>query len=211
MSLPRDYKDAYETFFRNVLATAAPGHYDESALPSYTHSNRLMSWLFWRRVETALRLAELKPGQAVLDFGCGGGVTFRRLEELGCHVTGCDNAAHALATDACARFGLRARVCSDLSELDGERFDLIFALDVLEHVDDLSGLISRLRTLSRPGTQLVLSGPTESALYKIGRRLAGFSGDYHVRNIYDIEAEMAQQGLRRTALRRLYPPAPCSA
>ena len=53
---------------------------------------------------------------------------------------------------------------------------------------------------------LIISGPTESFLYKIGRKLAGFSGDYHVTNIYDVERKFSEGGFTKTGLKKLYFP-----
>jgi SAM-dependent methyltransferase len=85
-----------------------------------------------------------------------------------------------------------------LCSLPPDSFDFITALDVLEHVPDLSATVLHLGALLRPGGRLVVCGPTENVLYKVGRWLAGFSGDYHVRDIEDIHQ----------AVRRHYPTAP---
>ena len=76
-------------------------------------------------------------------------------------------------------------------------FDAIIALDVLEHVDDLTDILQQFRRLLKPGGIVVISGPTENGLYKLGRRIAGkrFTGDYHVSNIGRIEQECRRIGL----------------
>jgi methyltransferase family protein len=73
-------------------------------------------------------------------------------------------------------------------------FQLINALDVLEHVDDLSRTLFDLLNLLQPGGRLVVSGPTENILYQIGRKLAGreYSGDYHERGVGVIKQELAR-------------------
>ena len=202
------YRAAYERVFGELLAGAAPGSFDEMALPSYTHSNRAMAWLFWKRLDVAFELAGDLAGKSVLDFGCGGAVSFRRLSAQGCRITGCDRDAQALAREVCRRLGLRAEVVADLDELAGHGFDLILALDVLEHVDELAGYLRRFAGLLAPGGRLVVSGPTENLLYRLGRRLAGFSGHYHVRNIYDIEQGLRGAGFQSLAVRTLYHPLP---
>ena len=203
------YKGFYEDLFRAVLAQSPPGAYDESALPSYTHPNRLMSWLFWRRVTLALKLsnAKQKPGKA-LDFGCGGGVTFKFLADAGAQVVGCDNASDALAQEVCRRLNVPGRIVRSMNELQEETFDWIFALDVLEHIEDLSPILAEFKRLSHPGTRIILSGPTENWVYKLGRLLAGFSGHYHVSNIYQIEKAFQKAGLKRFRSYTLYWPAP---
>lgn len=201
-----DHRETYEHIFLETLAAAPPGTYDESALPSYTHPNRLMAWLFWRRVRVALTLAAPKRGESVLDFGCGGGTTFRRLADCGCRITGCDVVTHALAAEVCRRLGVEARLVAGLGEIDPrETFDIILALDVLEHVEDLNGTLGRLTRFLGSRGRLVVSGPTENLLYRIGRRFAGFSGHYHIRDIHVIEAALRGLGFRRERLIRLYP------
>jgi 2-polyprenyl-3-methyl-5-hydroxy-6-metoxy-1,4-benzoquinol methylase len=81
-----------------------------------------------------------------------------------------------------------------LSQLTPKSFDLINALDVLEHVEDLPHTLSELLKLLKPGGRLVVSGPTENRLYQIGRKLAGpeYSGEYHKRSIGDIKREVTR-------------------
>lgn len=202
------YREAYEAVFRDILAHAAPGHYDEMALPSYTHANPAMSWLFWRRLDAAFGAAGDLSGKSVLDFGCGGAVTFRHLKACNCRISGCDPGGRDLAQEVCRRLGIEARVVGDLDAASDCHYDRILALDVLEHVDDLDGFVERFAGLLSPQGRVVVCGPTENALYRIGRALAGFSGHYHVRNIYDIEAAFHRAGFRSLATKTLYPPLP---
>jgi 2-polyprenyl-3-methyl-5-hydroxy-6-metoxy-1,4-benzoquinol methylase len=202
------YRDAYARVFREMLAAAPGGRYDESALPSYTHANPAMAWLFWRRLDAAFALAGDVSGGAVLDFGCGGAVTFRYLAARGCRIAGCDPEAEALAREVCRRLAIDAEIRAGIEDFAGRRFDRILALDVLEHIEDLDRYLGQFAALLSPGGRLVVSGPTENWLYRLGRRLAGFSGHYHVRNIYDIEARLAARGFRRLGIATLYPGVP---
>ena len=96
-----------------------------------------------------------------------------------------------------------------LPSLPAGAFDVVIALDVLEHVSDLESTLSELaRILKREG-QMVISGPTENLAYRIGRRLAGkeYSGDYHVRNIYQI-AKALSKSIELQTLATLYYPIP---
>lgn len=205
-AINKDYKKSYETVFKDLLSRTPQGTYDESALPSYTHANRLMSWLFWNRIRAALSLAGDLKGQSVLDFGCGGGVTFKYFHQLGCEIAGCDNLSHAVAEDICRKFDLKASIYRELDDIRGKTFDTIFALDVLEHINNLEPILKRFAAVSHKRTKIILSGPTENLLYKAGRLLAGFSGHYHVRNIYQIERMFQSHGLKRTGIRSLYFP-----
>jgi 2-polyprenyl-3-methyl-5-hydroxy-6-metoxy-1,4-benzoquinol methylase len=200
-----DYVKGYDRAFREIENTL-PEEFYEAALPSYTHRNRLMSWLFWKRLDTALSLAGDPSGKSVLDFGCGSGVTFKYLNDRGASVTGCDNRTVVLARKVSEMLGTEAELFDDLFKIEGRKFDLIFALDVLEHMEDLGPFIEKFRELANDGARLIVSGPTENLLYKAGRLLAGFSGEYHVTNIFDIEKRLGDKGLKREALRVLYPP-----
>ena len=96
-----------------------------------------------------------------------------------------------------------------ISQLPPRSFDLINALDVLEHVDDLPRTLSELLNLLQPGGRLVVSGPTENILYQIGRRLAGpeYSGEYHERGIAEIKRELKRLA-RVEGIATLYWPLP---
>ena len=55
----------------------------------------------------------------------------------------------------------------------------------------------------RAGGVLIVSGPTENRAYALGRWLAGFSGDYHVRSIFDVEDDVAKSKFARESLQQL--------
>lgn len=202
----RDYRKSYSGLFREAMLMNLKGFYDEAALPSYTHHNRLMSWLFWKRIDTALSMAGEIKDKLILDFGCGGGVTFKHLSLKGAEIFACDNQFYRLAEFISDRLMARANIFNSLSDIRGVKFDLILALDVLEHVEDLDHILSKLLLLSHDRTCLIVSGPTENLLYKIGRLLAGFSVHYHKRNIYEIEDSLCRKGFKRIKLKRLFYP-----
>ena len=65
------------------------------------------------------------------------------------------------------------------STIEAGSLDYVVATDVLEHVPDLGSCIATFARLLRPAGLLVMSGPTETALYRLGRLLAGFAGKEH--------------------------------
>jgi ubiquinone/menaquinone biosynthesis C-methylase UbiE len=85
-------------------------------------------------------------------------------------------------------------------------FSLIFALDVLEHIkDDFNMAIKEITRVLRPGGTVILSGPTESWAYRLGRlvlfyltknssRQERHDSDYHYRTIYQLESEFVNHG-----------------
>ena len=182
-----------------AVSELSPAERDETAVPSYCHPNPLVRWVFWRRLDVALELAGLEPGESVLDFGAGSGVLVPSLERVASRIAAVDvqlGPCRAL----CARLGLSAELVplealATWAQGNAARFDCIFALDVLEHVVDgeLAPLLVRFRSLLGPGGRLVVSGPTESLPYRIARRLAGFRGEYHHRTIWDIDALLRRE------------------
>jgi 2-polyprenyl-3-methyl-5-hydroxy-6-metoxy-1,4-benzoquinol methylase len=91
---------------------------------------------------------------------------------------------------------------SELVRLPQREYDTILCLDVLEHVPSVPALAAEFHRILKPGGRLIVCGPTESAIYRLGRLLAGFSGHYHVRSVYDIEASLRDR-FEITLLRRL--------
>jgi 2-polyprenyl-3-methyl-5-hydroxy-6-metoxy-1,4-benzoquinol methylase len=196
----QDYKTRYRSAIRKVLEEAGPGRLAESGFPAYSHPNRLINWLFWQRLHIAINFIEKHgPYEEVLDFGCGSGVMLPFLAQHSQHVTGMDidlvPLEHVKKYISLAE-NIRILDANEtsLSQLTPSSFDLISALDVLEHVEDLSRTVSELLTLLKPGGHLIVSGPTENVLYQIGRKLAGaeFSGDYHERGTPEIKRELAR-------------------
>ena len=99
-------------------------------------------------------------GKRALDVGCGGGILAEALAAEGADVTGIDPSAKSLAA---AREHARRAVgglaidyrpgtAEDLTGagLEGA-FDLVFAVDVLEHVDDLDRTLAGIATVLAPG------------------------------------------------------------
>lgn len=50
--------------------------------------------------------------------------------------------------------------------------------------------------------------PTENALYRLGRRLAGFAGHYHQSNAASIHRQILDAGFRQTRMREIPAPGP---
>ena len=106
-----------------------------------------------------------RPGDRVLDVGCGTGIDALALAELGVQVLGIDGSATMIeqlrAKSAASRFGDRidARVLSiqDLSTLKEDPFDgLISAFASLSSVPDLAAFGQEAARLVRPGGRAVL-------------------------------------------------------
>ncbi len=173
---------------------------DEAAFPAYAHRNPIIDRIFWGRLAAVERFLATRPVETVLDFGCGSGVMSYIVSGFAGRVVATDIEPAAFnLMQAAVRFprNIVFATASQLAEETYQRsFDAIIALDVLEHIQNLSDVLRQFEKLLKPGGVVVISGPTENALYRFGRRLAGerFTGDYHVSNIGRIEAECLRHG-----------------
>ena len=207
------YKSTIRSAIRAVLAEAERGALDEAAFPAYSHRNPFINWLFWQRLRVVMDFIERRaPFEQILDFGCGSGVMLPFLAKHSQRVLGLDVdlLAYRMMSrhlNFAANIEVRDAQQTPLASLPAASIDLITALDVLEHVDDLHATLRGLVRLLKPGGWLVVSGPTENIFYKLGRRLAGpeYSGAYHERGIPEVRVELGKLA-QVTTIARLYPP-----
>ncbi len=210
-----NYKSRYRAAIRQVLAETEKGRLDEAGFPAYSHPNPLINWLFWQRLRTAMEhISKTAPYERILDFGCGSGVMLPFLSQNSKQVTAIDMDLLPLERvkehiPLAANVEVYDAKNTAITDLPANAFDLIVALDVLEHVHDLPRTLNDLMTRLKPRGQLVISGPTENILYQAGRKLAGpeYSGDYHERGIAEIKRELAKLATL-THIATLYWPVP---
>jgi 2-polyprenyl-6-hydroxyphenyl methylase / 3-demethylubiquinone-9 3-methyltransferase len=101
-------------------------------------------------------------GLRILDIGCGGGLLSEPMARLGAEVVGADasatniGVASAHATEAGLAIDYRATTAEALAEA-GETFDIVLAMEIVEHVADLPLFIRETAKMVRPGGLMVLS------------------------------------------------------
>ncbi len=209
------YKSRYRSAIQQVLAKAEKGRLDEAAFPAYSHRNPVINWLFWQRLRKVMEYIQSPtPYTNILDFGCGSGVMLPYLSSISTQVIAMDVDLLPIQSvqkhiPLAKNIDVKDATKTAITDLPANSFDLIIALDVLEHVHDLPRTLNDLLVLLKANGQLIVSGPTENILYKIGRKVAGpeYSGAYHERGI----AEIKQELLKTTTLQpiaTLYWPIP---
>ena len=105
------------------------------------------------------RRADLPPDAAILEVGAGTGHNFPMLERHGrVDAVELDSPARALATQRLGREVLDAAL-PELTGIDGEAYDMVALLDVLEHVEDDRAALEGLRRVVKPGGKLLLTVP----------------------------------------------------
>jgi trans-aconitate methyltransferase len=130
-----------------------------------------------------------RPGERILDLGCGDGALTEKLVACGCEVVGVDASAAQVA--AAAARGLDARVMSATELAFAGEFDAVFSNAVLHWVKPAEAAIAGVHRALRPG----------------GRFVAEFGGGTNVATIVAaLEAEMALRGVDPAPLNPWYYP-----
>lgn len=105
-------------------------------------------------------------GRRALDVGCGAGLLAEPLARLGAEVTGID-AAHETITAARAHAAAGGLAIDyrqgDVSRLGLAGFDLVTAMEVIEHVADKQAFLAALAAAMAPGALLAISTPNRTA------------------------------------------------
>ena len=105
------------------------------------------------------RLDALK-GLRVLDIGCGGGILSEPLARLRAEVVGADpsqaniEGAKLHAGEAGVAIDYRVTTAEALADA-GERFDIVLAMEVVEHVADVGLFVQRCAEMVKPGGLMI--------------------------------------------------------
>lgn len=117
---------------------------------------------WWRAREAAItaELERIRPAggwRRLLDVGCGNGLFFDRLAELG-QVSGVEPDTALLDPNGRWRHAIQA-VPFDQKFQPGHQFDVILMLDVLEHLDQPEAALRHALALLAPGGVVVITVP----------------------------------------------------
>src|SRR5215510_4189633 len=99
-------------------------------------------------------------GLRILDIGCGGGVLSEPLARLGAKILGADPseeniaAARAHAGESDIDVNYRATTAEALADAN-ERFDVVLAMEVVEHVADVGAFIDSCAAMVKPGGLMI--------------------------------------------------------
>jgi SAM-dependent methyltransferase len=151
-------------------------------------------WHWWYQVrrdilDLKLRGLALDPARAqLLDVGCGTGGASLVLSKYG-RVTGLDRApaSFAISMDrpytnrVVARFG-------DTLPFAEDTFDVVCALDILEHLDDDLGGARELYRVTRPGGHAILFAPAFQFLWGYNDVFSHHKRRYEKRGLADVIA-----------------------
>lgn len=115
-------------------------------------------------------------GKSLLDIGCGGGLIAEPMARLGAHVTAIDASEKNIAVAGlhATQMGLAIDYrCCAVEELPHNvQYDVILALEIIEHVANPALFVQHCMTLLKPGGTIILTTLNRTwkslALAKIG-------------------------------------------
>lgn len=133
----------------------------------------------WER-RRALLLAEARPGERVLDLGCGAGRFLAALREAGASPIGVELAEQAAERARANVPGADVR----LLERDGSlplghgEIDLVWCSEVLEHIPDVGHALLEVRRVLRPGGRVLITVPYHGRLQAAAIALTRFDAHF---------------------------------
>ena len=114
-----------------------------------------------RKFERNAKSLNCLNGLRMLDIGCGAGLLCEPFTRLGADVIGIDPSAKNIA--AARLHAEKGHLSIDyrnttLEDMDArERFDIVLAMEVVEHVTDVGAFIGRCAVMLKPGGMMVAS------------------------------------------------------
>jgi ubiquinone/menaquinone biosynthesis C-methylase UbiE len=142
----------------------------------YEQSHPLVRWLERRRLSLLHELAAPRPGDHVLEVGCGAGHV---LEQFAGHKrTGIDLSPTMLDRSRC-RLGSAVELLQGSAEtlpFDDASFDVVLCTEVLEHTRDPRRVIAELLRVARPHARVVVSIPNERNIDRAKRAIRAIPG-----------------------------------
>lgn len=127
---------------------------------TYMNKNPLVKIFSRIKINIAIRMANLKKSDRILDFGCGAGWLKNKLKERGYSVIGYDITSEQ----------------TDIGDYTKVKPSKIFVLDVFEHIpkENIQIIIKNFKKMN-PKFELITIIPTENWISRKARKLLGKS------------------------------------
>ena len=112
-----------------------------------------------------MELLAPKPGERILDLGCGDGVLTKKLVDLGCDVVAIDSSVPQI--EAARTLGLNAHAISAEELPYNEEFDAVFSNAVLHWIKRADGMLAGVYRSLKSGGRFVAEFGGHGCIHKI--------------------------------------------
>ena len=138
-------------------------------------------------------------GRSALDVGCGAGLLAEPLARLGARVTGIDASEGVIrvAREHAAAMGLDINYRAGDVQLLEDEFDLVTAMEVVEHVVDPAVFVKALAKRLKPGGLLIMSTPNATSWSKLLMITVGEGLRQIPRGTHDFDRFIAPERLKQ--------------
>ncbi|MBW2966379.1 class I SAM-dependent methyltransferase [Candidatus Woesearchaeota archaeon] len=119
-------------------------------------------------------------GKKVLDVGCGNGYITKKMVDQGNEVIGMDISANAIKEARRINPDIKFICCSAEQRypFKNEKFDIVFAGEVIEHIYDTSFMFSEINRVLKNKGLLILTVPYHGILKNLYIALLNFENHY---------------------------------
>jgi SAM-dependent methyltransferase len=116
-------------------------------------------------LDSIRRHLNLQPNSMILDIGCGSGLMLNALEEIG-HTSGMDMSNEAIQFSKEIFSGpVNQGFLPDQVPYPKNVFELVTALDVIEHIDDDVASLEAIKSLLSPSGKAIITVPAYMFLW----------------------------------------------
>jgi trans-aconitate methyltransferase len=157
-----------------------------------------------------------RPGERILDLGCGDGALTKKLVDLGCEVVAVDSSAPQI--EAARKLGLNAQVIDAETLPFSDEFDAVFSNAVLHWITNADPMIAAVYRSLKPGGRFVAECGGAGCVQKIRTALVealerrGIDGEARVPWYFptpdDYAARLARAGFRVDTIALIPRPTP---
>jgi 2-polyprenyl-3-methyl-5-hydroxy-6-metoxy-1,4-benzoquinol methylase len=161
---------------------------DELAF-TYEHPDPYKRFFYGARFHAVVEALDPRPGDEILEVGCGSGYYTRELVLRGAKLTATEYAPSSLAQakrnvgELAAKVDFRLEDAQRLA-LDDARFDKMLLSEVIEHVPEPERAVAEAARVLRPGGLLVASTPSRfsplNLAYGVKRRIRRYAFNEHL-------------------------------
>lgn len=115
------------------------------------------SYMLQRKCNLIQEVSEVKQG-TILDYGCGTGFFLNAIRQTGWKTIGIEKSPSARVFSK-KEFNLEVLAPETLSNIASASCDVITLWHVLEHIEDLNGMMIELKRILKPSGRLILALP----------------------------------------------------